>query len=511
MPNDQNSSQGRRQHYHRGRRGAERRASERRTPPNAPEAGQRTDHLDVEQIMRDIRARIAKRHGIDLSSQQIQELAARRLDAILEPRHVKPALMEQMRRAAGEPIDVPAPPPAQPSGFQEAALYESHRGIVRWLRKVLKPLLLLFFNPTPIARALDAQAQRNNEAAAREAEFYARQAEWNALHYELLQRLVVEISRNSLEAQNLTMRVESLAARVDFSERRVRGTETSGHQPPPRAPRAAEPAPQNEPRQPAAPSSEAAPVPLGSGDVPAAAAAGEGTRRRRRRRRGRRSGAGATGDAGANTDGSLPGSESDGDLEGDVEADESDAQAVEPDSPRPTPREAGAPGATASAALPAIFDAEPDTPAARVAVTLPPVDPPSPDTAAPPETPLTGIPPQEMLSRPETVALAEAPALPEATQQPDTAATPEAAPPTAGSVPLEPAHAFSLLQPVEQHPPLEPPAAEPPPPLEPPAAPAVPEPATPADEATSETAASEAGEGTSRATHDRNDPGPHER
>ena len=131
MPNDQNSSQSRRPHYHRGRRGTDRRSLDRRTPPVTPESTGR-DQVDVEQIMRDIRARISKRHGIDLTAQQIQELAARRLEAILEPRHVKPALMEQMRRAAGETIEVPAPPAdtAQVS-FDEAALYQSHRGIVR--------------------------------------------------------------------------------------------------------------------------------------------------------------------------------------------------------------------------------------------------------------------------------------------------------------------------------------------------------------------------------------------
>src|SRR6187402_1921424 len=84
---------------HRGRRGSERRATERRGGP-APAEQTNRDHVDVEQIMRDIRARISTRHGIDFTPQQIQELAARRLEAILEPRHAKPALLEQMRRAA---------------------------------------------------------------------------------------------------------------------------------------------------------------------------------------------------------------------------------------------------------------------------------------------------------------------------------------------------------------------------------------------------------------------------
>ena len=197
MPSDQNSSQNRRPHYHRGRRGADRRGTERRTFP-AAEPGHR-DNVDVEQIMRDIRSRISSRHGIDLSPQQIQELAARRLEAILEPRHVKPALLEQMRRAAGERIEVPAATVDTEPPFDEASLYESHRGIITTLRRLLNPLLKLLFNPTPIARALTAQAVRNNAAAQREAELYARQAEWNALHYEILQRLVTENARSAIE------------------------------------------------------------------------------------------------------------------------------------------------------------------------------------------------------------------------------------------------------------------------------------------------------------------------
>src|SRR6478672_10321821 len=174
MPNDQNSSQGRRPHYHRGRRGGERRHNDRRTPPAAPEASPR-DHVDVDQIMRDIRARISSRHGIDLSPAQIQELAARRLEAILEPRHVKPALLEQMRRAAGERIEVPTPAAAVVAPFDESQLYSSHRGFVQSLRRLLNPLLKLFINPAPIVLALNAQAAHSSAAAARESELYAQQ------------------------------------------------------------------------------------------------------------------------------------------------------------------------------------------------------------------------------------------------------------------------------------------------------------------------------------------------
>ena len=69
MANEHSTSQNRRPHFHRGRRGGDRRAAaERRSPPQPNEQGGR-GQVDVEQIMREIRARIAKRHGIELTSQ----------------------------------------------------------------------------------------------------------------------------------------------------------------------------------------------------------------------------------------------------------------------------------------------------------------------------------------------------------------------------------------------------------------------------------------------------------
>src|SRR5678815_2684791 len=90
MPMDHN--QGRRGHFHRGRRGPDRRGPERRQgpPPDQANRPERTDRVDVEQIMRDIRTRIAQRSGVELSNQKIQELAGRRLEAILDPRGLKP-------------------------------------------------------------------------------------------------------------------------------------------------------------------------------------------------------------------------------------------------------------------------------------------------------------------------------------------------------------------------------------------------------------------------------------
>jgi hypothetical protein len=284
MATDQNSPHGRRPNFHRGRRGQDRRGNERRGTQPPPEQSGR-DGVDVEQIMREIRTRISQRHGIELTTAQIQELAARRLEAILDPRTLKPSLLEQIRRSAATPTD--AQPAESEAGytFDETALYESPRGSLRSIRRLLNPLLKLFFNPTPLIHALSSQVRLNKTAAAREAVRDRRQAEWNALHYDILQRLVTEITRTGIETQNLSMRVEALSAKVDFAERRARNLEGTLHQARP-APRPAEPTSAVMPA--AQPVREGAPQEVPGSPPAGAESTSESGRRRRRRRRGRK-------------------------------------------------------------------------------------------------------------------------------------------------------------------------------------------------------------------------------
>ena len=287
MP-DQNQQHSRRPHYHRGRRGPDRRGGDRRPQGQPPAESVPKDTLDIEQIMREIRARISDRHGVDLSNQQIQELAARRLEAILDPRSVSPTLMDQLRRATGIPADAPTPIAKPEASFGESALYESPSGFVRLMRRLLNPLLKLLLNPNAISDALRDQARVQEAAAAREADERRRQAEWNALHYEILRRLVVSLARAEIDAQQLGQRVESLAGKVDFNERRVRGLEQTQHLARPAARPESAPAPPPAQVQP----SQRDTMPRSEGQAPDHAS-GDGTgegRRRRRRRRGRRSG-----------------------------------------------------------------------------------------------------------------------------------------------------------------------------------------------------------------------------
>ncbi len=172
----------------------------------------RSDSVDVDQIMRQIRARIREKRGVDYTEEEIRELAAVKLEKFLDPRGVRSDLLEQFRRSRA------AQPPAPSYTFEDSTLYDSHRlPLLGWLRRILNPILKLFFNPNPLIHALHIQSELNARQAQRE--------ELDALHYEMLHNLVLELTRLGIEVKNLKMRVESMSSRLDFDERRARALE----------------------------------------------------------------------------------------------------------------------------------------------------------------------------------------------------------------------------------------------------------------------------------------------
>jgi hypothetical protein len=260
-----------------------------------PDFNVRSDSVNVEHIMEQIRTRIREKRGVDYTEEQIRELAAVKLEKFLDPRGVRSDLLDQFRKA------MPAyEPPVLPNySFESDTLFESHRGLIRFFRKLFHPLLKLFlFNPNPLIQALNIQARLNTMYAEREATRESSRRAMDQLYYELIHNLVVELTRTSIEVKNLKMRVESLSGRLEFNERRARALESAvvyrpssderpirppQQQPPP-------PAPLQQVQTPQTP----APVPQAvqtPGGVPAE---GPGQRsRRRRRRRGRRGGGAA--------------------------------------------------------------------------------------------------------------------------------------------------------------------------------------------------------------------------
>ena len=184
-----------------------------------------SDSVDVKRIMEQIRQRIQEKRGRDYTEQQIRELATVKLERFLDPQQVRSDLVEHYRQLDSNQQD--GAPPALPAiDFDEDAIYASSRRrmgkLIRLSRKLLSPILKLFFNPAPIVSAL----ARHAEIIQRQDKQLAARAALDALNYEVLNNLVVELTRLSIDLKNDKMHVESVAGRLDFDERRARALES---------------------------------------------------------------------------------------------------------------------------------------------------------------------------------------------------------------------------------------------------------------------------------------------
>lgn len=250
----------------------------------------RADHIDVEQIMRQIRARIRDKRGADYTEAEIRELASVKLDKFLDPRAVRSNLLQHYR-SERQPAPLITPEEAHPPlyEFSPDRVYVSDRGagkLLTIIRKILKPISKLFFHVDTIWDSLTRQAVINRQYNALFQRVHNRlitRDELDALNFEMFNNLVVEITRLGIENKNLRMQVESFGTRLDFDERRARALEGVVQYRPG--------APVARPQQPALPPAE------DGGDEDDTTEGGE-TRsaRRRRRRRGRRRGPGEGGD-----------------------------------------------------------------------------------------------------------------------------------------------------------------------------------------------------------------------
>lgn len=230
----------------------------------------RPEAVDVELIMQQLRTRIRERRGADYTDAELQQLAGARLEQLVEARGAAASLGHRF-------LHPPAPAPELPGyEFEDSTLFATHRGPLGALRRLLRPILKLFINPDPLSRALHIQAGLNTEFQRR----LRLREEMDPLLAEVIRGLVVEVTRAGLEVQSLKMRLESLATRLDFDERRGRSREIPATPAPSRQPVPGQP-PAETPAQ---------SVPGRVDPRPGEGAGPTGERRRRRRRRRRRGG-----------------------------------------------------------------------------------------------------------------------------------------------------------------------------------------------------------------------------
>jgi len=165
----------------------------------------RGDSVDVQSVLEQIRARLRDKRGVDYTEQQIRELAGVKLERFLDPKAVRSDLLKEFRAAKPSHLFVP---------FGPDPLFSARRPIVARIRRWLHPVLRLFINPDPIAEACGRINELATITVANEHQYY-----------ELLHNLVVELTRATIEVQNLKVRVDSLASRLEFDERRARALE----------------------------------------------------------------------------------------------------------------------------------------------------------------------------------------------------------------------------------------------------------------------------------------------
>lgn len=167
----------------------------------------RSDNVDIEEIMRQIRSRIREKRGVDYTEDEIRQLANVKLEKFLDPRGVRSDLIEQFRSKREA-----TPPPS--FVFEDTTLFETHRSFLRFMRRLFRPILQLFLNPNRLIEALHIQSKLNAQRAALE-----------PLYYEVIHNLVLEATRLGIEVKNLKMQLESMSSRLDFDERRARALE----------------------------------------------------------------------------------------------------------------------------------------------------------------------------------------------------------------------------------------------------------------------------------------------
>ena len=306
----------------------------------------RADSVDVTQIMERVRASIREGRSPDDAERQIREQTEAAIDRCLAPLRAGSDRVEHDRRLAlpgrfdrdrqGNSL---APEPFE---FNEDTVYVSSAGgtmgkLIRLIRKLLNPILRLFFNPDPIIFAMMRQAEINsrlldllnrvNGEFERTGRKFAAREDLDALNYEVTQNLVAEMTRLAVDMKNHKMLVESVAARLDFDERRAQALGAA--------------------RENRSTPETTGPEPAADGD--GAGAAPTRTRRRRRRSR-RRPGAAAPNAAADAGEATPPGDAADGGgpAEGTSEpaANAADGAASAADVPSP-PAEAEPPPAAA--------------------------------------------------------------------------------------------------------------------------------------------------------------------
>ena len=156
----------------------------------------KAEGVDVERIRRAILEQIETKKGDLYSEEELRALAERGLESVLRAGELRGELLGEFQARDGQ----------WNYSFDTETVYSSSRGVVGQLleaiRRILRPVQKLFWNPNPMISAL------------------SRQSDLNRYYVHLLHNLVLELSRLNLELQELRNRNLQLSGRVEMLARR---------------------------------------------------------------------------------------------------------------------------------------------------------------------------------------------------------------------------------------------------------------------------------------------------
>ncbi|HXY39976.1 MAG TPA: hypothetical protein VEQ10_09910 [Vicinamibacteria bacterium] len=158
----------------------------------------KADGLDVQRLLADVYKRIAERKQGLYTDEELRYIAERPLLAVLTAQELRPELLLEFRARDSQ----------WNFSFGREEIYRSSRGgLLPAVRRLLRPVQKLFWNPTPMISAL------------------SRQSDLNRFYVHLLHNLVLELSRLNLELTEEKSRNLHLLGRLEALERREKTLE----------------------------------------------------------------------------------------------------------------------------------------------------------------------------------------------------------------------------------------------------------------------------------------------
>jgi hypothetical protein len=154
--------------------------------------------VDVAALMAEVNRRIEAKRETLVSDAEVREIAERPLEAAVDGNEFRSGLLAELQHGAAR----------WGYTFDAETIYRSSRGgALETVRRFLRPVQKLFWNPNPMIAALSRQSSINQYQA------------------HLLHNLVEELTRLRLEVQELKNRSLHMQARIEFLARREKAFE----------------------------------------------------------------------------------------------------------------------------------------------------------------------------------------------------------------------------------------------------------------------------------------------